>query len=78
MCAQFYTEVRGHRCSQCLTKVYCGEECRDKDWAVHKLVCRAGEESRKVKGGKLQRKLEGQENFETFLECINNLMSEVD
>ena len=39
--------IKGHRCSRCLIKVYCGEECKDQDWAVHKLVCREGEEERK-------------------------------
>ena len=40
----------GRRCSRCLTKVYCGEECRDQDWVVHKLMCREGEVERKRKG----------------------------
>ena len=37
-CARVYPGLRGHRCSRGLTKLYCGEECRDKDWVVHKLV----------------------------------------
>ena len=65
-CAQC-SAVRGHRCSRCLTKLYCGEQCRDKDWAVHKLVCREGEEKRKIKGGREERKLDGKENYESFL-----------
>ena len=42
---------KGHRCSRCLTKVYCGRECRDLDWRVHKFECSEGEEERKKKGG---------------------------
>ena len=42
-CAVYYRGQRVHRCSRCLTKVYCGEQCRDQDWGVHKLVCREGE-----------------------------------
>ena len=42
-CAQTHMGVRGHRCSRCLTKVYSGEQCRGKDWGVHKLVCREKE-----------------------------------
>jgi len=52
---------RGHRCSRCLTKVYCGEECRDKDWVVHRLVCKEGEEKRKRKGGQQDRKRQGKD-----------------
>jgi len=49
----------GHRCSRCLTKVYCGEECRNQDWVVHKMVCREGEEERKIKGEQLVRRRKG-------------------
>jgi len=47
----------GHRCSRCLTKLYCGKECRDLDWVVHKLVCKEGEVERKRKGSQLDRKM---------------------
>ena len=57
-CGQYYEGVRGHRCSRCLTKVYCGVNCRDLDWKVHKLVCREGEEERK-KVGREERSLTG-------------------
>ena len=50
---------KGHRCSKCLTKVYCGDECRNKDWGVHKLVCKEGEVKRKRKGGQQERKNDG-------------------
>ena len=45
-CGQAYRGRVGHRCSRCLTKLYCGEECRDQDqdWGVHKLSCKEGEE----------------------------------
>jgi len=50
-----------HRCTRCLTKQYCGVQCRDKDWAkVHSQVCRNDEIIRKRKGGQEKRKEEGQ------------------
>jgi len=60
-CAMYYQGVRGKRCSRCLTKVYCGEDCRDQDWGVHKLVCREGEVERKKKAGQQERKQEGRD-----------------
>jgi hypothetical protein len=60
-CAVAYKGVSVNRCSRCLTKVYCGEECRDQGWVVHKLVCREGEVERKKKAGKQARKQEGRE-----------------
>ena len=29
--------------ARCLTKVHCGEQCKDQDWVGHKEVCREGE-----------------------------------
>jgi len=52
-----------HRCTRCLTKYYCGVECRDADWAkVHKLVCKK-DQGRKVKSGKQERRQKGMDNF---------------
>ena len=62
-CAMYYKGVRGKRCSRCLTKVYCGEDCRDLDWRVHKLVCREGEVERKKKAGQQGRKQEGRDKM---------------
>ena len=31
--------VSGHRCSGCHTKVYCDQECRERDCQVHSKVC---------------------------------------
>merc|ERR1712142_70183 len=39
-----------HRCSKCLTKLYCGTKCRDEDWPIHKYVC--VKVKRKIKEGK--------------------------
>ena len=66
-CTQHYQGVRGHRCSGCKTKLYCGEECRDQDWGVHKLVCRKGEEARKKKGGSKERRQKGSDMLEREL-----------
>jgi len=49
----FKTTVDIHRCSKCLTKLYCGIACRDEDWPIHNLVC--VKEKRKRKDGKLGR-----------------------
>merc|ERR1712051_1077469 len=39
-----------HRCTGCLTKEYCGTECRDKDWqTAHKQLCGKGDLERKKK-----------------------------
>ena len=59
-----------HRCTKCLTKYYCGVECRDEDWAkVHKLVCKE-DQVRKMKWGKQDRKQKGLEKVEEFVkEC---------
>ena len=52
-----------HRCTKCLTKYYCGVECRDEDWAkVHKLVCKK-DQGRKIKSGKQERRQKGIDNF---------------
>lgn len=58
-CGQNYGGRVGHRCSKCLTKLYCGEECRDQDWGVHRLNCKEGKEDRKKKGGKGVRMQDG-------------------
>ena len=59
-----------HRCTKCLTKYYCGVECRDEDWdKVHKLVCKE-DQVRKMKWGKQDRKQKGLEKVEEFVkEC---------
>ena len=46
----FKSTVNVHRCSACLTKLYCGTACRDDDWPIHKQVC--VKEERKRKGSK--------------------------
>ena len=72
-CSQYHRGVRGHRCSQCLTKVYCGVGCKDKDWeTVHHVICRKGEESRKKKMRKDGRKLKGNVEHEQQLAVIDN------
>jgi len=39
-----------HRCSRCLTKHYCSQECLNKDWVkVHSKVCREKPDIRKQK-----------------------------
>jgi len=40
-----------HRCSGCLTKFYCGTECIDKDWKIHKEFCLKNERKTKDNSG---------------------------
>ena len=61
---------RDHRCSKCFTVVYCGVDCRDQDWGVHKLVCRDGEELRKRKTGKTGRRMEEKEVYNEEMKKI--------
>ena len=69
-CARVYPGLRGHRCSRCLTKLYCGEKCRDMDWVVHKLICRKGEVVRKKKGDRQERKQKGSDQFERQMAAL--------
>lgn len=58
-------------CSKCLTKLYCGDQCRDEDWEkVHRKVCKKGED-RKVKGGYQERKKKGENTFDLFEKVMN-------
>jgi len=61
-----------HRCTRCLTKYYCGVECRDQDWEVHRLGCEGGQE-RKVKGGQEDRKEEGDKNLEEIVSVLEEM-----
>ena len=57
-----------HRCGKCLTKYYCGTDCRDKDWTtVHRKTCMKGETVRKQKVGKQKREQRKEENFLDFI-----------
>jgi len=62
-----------HRCTGCLTKLYCGEQCRDEDWEmVHSKVCKQGE-VRKVKGGKQEREEDVSKRFDEFVEQVERM-----
>jgi hypothetical protein len=62
-----------HRCTGCLTKLYCGEQCRDEDWEmVHRKVCKKGEVS-KVKGGKQERKQDVSKRFDELVEHVERM-----
>ena len=55
---------KAHRCSKCLTKLYCSKECQLEDFMVHKKVCRKEEVERKKKGEKGERNEEGERDAE--------------
>jgi len=58
-CGRLNQEARGHRCSACLTKVYCDTECQGND-TVHLKECKKGDQ-RKKKGGNERRKERGRQ-----------------
>ena len=63
---------KGHRCSKCLTKIYCTKECQREDFKVHNKVCRVEEVERKKKGDKRERQEEGRRDSEEKKEELNS------
>ena len=57
-----------HRCTKCLTKLYCSKECQLEDFKVHRKVCREEEVERKKKGENGERKEEGGRDVEVMKE----------
>jgi len=56
-----------HRCSRCLTKVYCSQECLNMDWyKVHKEICKEDSNIRKKKLGSKFKVLKESELPETI------------
>ena len=51
--------MNGHRCSKCLTKLYCSKECQLQDYKIHEKLCREGEVERKRKGERREREEQG-------------------
>ena len=57
-----------HRCTGCWTKVYCSQECLDKDWeVVHKEVCNLEEDPKKKKDDRRTRVARRDDDFEMWL-----------
>ena len=62
------TSEKVHRCTGCWTKVYCSQECLDKDWeVVHKEVCNLEEDPKKKKDDRRTRVARRDEDFEMWL-----------
>merc|ERR1719239_1321287 len=62
-CFKLTEEV--HRCSRCLTKIYCSKDCQQKDREEkHSKLCKEGAEEWKVKGGLEAGEKAGLENLE--------------
>ena len=58
-----------HRCTRCWTKVYCSQECLDKDWTeVHQKICMPGKETGKVKADRKTRNAERDQALEKWHE----------
>jgi len=64
-------EDSAHRCSGCLTKIYCSQQCLEADWSkVHKKVCaRSKEQERKRKEGRRGRTNVGKHQMEGWIDC---------
>ena len=56
--------LKGHRCSRCLTKLYCGNDCIKSDWTTHKEFCKKNQ--RKQKMNQKERTID-QKMFNKFL-----------
>jgi hypothetical protein len=64
-CFMFCAKV--HRCSQCLTKLYCSAACLRGDWeSGHKELCKERGPDRKIKAGTRDRKKKGQESMDKY------------
>ena len=65
----FFLCEKVHRCTRCWTKVFCSQECFDKDKEkIHEKICKSGEELRKVKADKRTRFAERDRTLEEWHE----------
>ena len=64
---------KGHRCSNCLTKFYCGKACLNEDWDIHKQGCLQVE--RKERAEKQERLLRSEmfNDMIMYLSMIKNI-----
>ena len=70
----FFLCEKVHRCTRCWTKVYCSQECFDKDKdTVHEKICKPGEEPRKVKADRRTRNAERDQTLETWHQHKENV-----
>ena len=75
-CFKFAAKV--HRCSKCLTKLYCGEDCRDEDWSIHQLVCVKDKRKKKDNGSvRFRNTVENdEERFSKYMKSLAQLIQE--
>ena len=71
-----------HRCSICMTKVYCSKECQEVDWKVHKLCCEqlstsSFHQDTKKKESSVDRDLTGFKNVTKMRKAIQDLEKEL-
>ena len=70
-CDACFKHVRKmHRCSKCLTKIYCGQDCLNQDWNIHKDLCT--KILRKQKMDKKQRQID-HDAFNKFLSALSSI-----
>ena len=63
---------KGHRCSKCLTKLYCSDRCMEEDAKVHVKICRKGEVEWKKKEDRSERKEKGKRMSEMLMNQMKN------
>ena len=68
---------KGHRCSKCLTKIYCTKECQREDFKVHNMICRVEEVERKKKGDRREREEVGRKDSEEKKEELEGDLKKV-
>jgi len=77
-CFQLPPKSDVHRCSGCLTVMYCSKTCYDRDWKIHKIFCKKEVEDRKVKCGGSARRKAAREGVEALGKgVINDVVKEV-
>ena len=60
-----------HRCSSCLTKVYCSKFCQTEDWSlIHSQICKGEGAQRKQKGKAKERKEVGETAVQENLDRV--------
>merc|ERR1712080_587492 len=69
-CFKFPPITEVHRCSKCLSVMYCSTDCRDQDFKIHKKVCKEDTEERKKKIGQSARRKEGRDALESLEEAL--------
>merc|ERR1719508_590974 len=66
-----------HRCSRCLTMMYCSKDCQLSDWKIHKITCKEDVEERKKKDGGSGRRKKAMDDLEELQKEVSENLQEV-